>query len=257
VPEHKNTPLPPSEVIPFGKYRGQPAEVLLQDPKYAEWLQGQDWFRQHYQSLNIFISNLGQPADTPEHNAIQVMFLDPGFRLKFAMAVAGAGILETADSSMVNERVDAILADAGSVGKKLVFPKDGDPILRTSEPVFERAGVDVSFDFRAGVAVYIDNGPYTEPNYYMFGNVRSFSVEIKPLLGDDFPGVLRQMRSLFERSYGHDERALLYSSYHGTGATEEQVVKVFASAGFRMVRLDAVESVFVPPFDTTFERISA
>jgi hypothetical protein len=34
-----------SELIPFGKYKGQPVEVLAQDKQNAEWLTAQPWFR--------------------------------------------------------------------------------------------------------------------------------------------------------------------------------------------------------------------
>ena len=64
-------------MIPFGKYKGQPVDVLAADRDYAEWLQQQDWFRERYQSLyTIIINNFGEPDDTPEHNAMQVRFLE-------------------------------------------------------------------------------------------------------------------------------------------------------------------------------------
>jgi hypothetical protein len=33
------------EIIPFGKYKGQPIEALAGDPQYVAWLLQQDWFR--------------------------------------------------------------------------------------------------------------------------------------------------------------------------------------------------------------------
>lgn len=269
MPDPKSTPSSLPEIVPFGKYRGQPAEVLLQDPKYAEWLQGQDWFRQRYQSLNIFISNFGQPADTPEHNAIQVRFLDPGFRLKLAIVVTGGDIVAHADSSRLSAMVNRMLSDPRAADKKhKEYPPNGHPLLSLGSPSFESGGVDASFcvTYGADVCAWSEHG---EVLTYSVEVIKPISVEIKPSLGDDFPGVLRQMRSLFEQRggkanehallsyHGVGERVLLYSSYHGTGATEEQVISVFASAGYKMVRLDTVESVFIPPFDATFERTPA
>jgi hypothetical protein len=77
-----------SDVIPFGKYRGRPVEDLLSDPGYMQWLQAQSWFGDRYPALLQVIVNRGSPpADTPEHNAIQVRFLDDAFCLQFARHV--------------------------------------------------------------------------------------------------------------------------------------------------------------------------
>jgi hypothetical protein len=65
------------EVVPFGKYKGQPAEVLLADASYRDWLLAQPWFSQRYVNLYQTVINYGgPPADTPEHNQMQASFLD-------------------------------------------------------------------------------------------------------------------------------------------------------------------------------------
>jgi len=64
-------------IIPFGKYNGQPVEVLQADPKYCQWLCTQDWFRERYSQINtLIINNFTKPEDTPEHNALQALFLN-------------------------------------------------------------------------------------------------------------------------------------------------------------------------------------
>ena len=40
----KQKAAPGNTLVPFGKYRGQPVEVLNNDPDYVEWLRGQSWF---------------------------------------------------------------------------------------------------------------------------------------------------------------------------------------------------------------------
>jgi len=32
------------DIVPFGKYKGQPVEALQGDPAYADWLAAQPWF---------------------------------------------------------------------------------------------------------------------------------------------------------------------------------------------------------------------
>ena len=64
-------------IIPFGKYAGQPVEVLQADPSYCNWLASQDWFRERYANINtLIINNFTKPEDTPEHNALQAKFLN-------------------------------------------------------------------------------------------------------------------------------------------------------------------------------------
>lgn len=66
-----------SEIIPFGKYRGQPAEVLQSDPGYLNWMRNQDGLLEKYPQLRtVIVNNFAEPSETPEHNAYQAMFLD-------------------------------------------------------------------------------------------------------------------------------------------------------------------------------------
>jgi uncharacterized protein (DUF3820 family) len=76
---------PGANVIPFGKHKGRLVEELLfDDPSYLQWLTGQDWFRAKFTLLHQVIVNRGAaPEETPEHNALQVQFLDDGFCLRF------------------------------------------------------------------------------------------------------------------------------------------------------------------------------
>jgi len=57
-----------SELIPFGKYKGQPVEVMAQDKQYAEWLTAQPWFRDKFAGLyTVIINKFQEPSETPEH----------------------------------------------------------------------------------------------------------------------------------------------------------------------------------------------
>jgi uncharacterized protein (DUF3820 family) len=68
-------------VVPFGKYKGRLVEeLLIDDPSYLEWLAGQAWFRDKYVTLHQVIINRGaEPEETPDHNALQVLFLEDDF----------------------------------------------------------------------------------------------------------------------------------------------------------------------------------
>jgi uncharacterized protein (DUF3820 family) len=75
----------PSNIIPFGKYKGRSIEeVLIDDPSYLQWCADQDWFRARFNVLYQVIINRGaESQETPEHNALQVRFLDHEFCLRF------------------------------------------------------------------------------------------------------------------------------------------------------------------------------
>jgi uncharacterized protein (DUF3820 family) len=72
-------------IIPFGKHKGRLIEeLILDDPGYLEWLSAQDWFRTKFTILHQTIINRGsEPEETPDHNAMQVRFLDDAFCLRF------------------------------------------------------------------------------------------------------------------------------------------------------------------------------
>jgi hypothetical protein len=78
------------EIVPFGKYRGQPVEALAGDRDYCEWLSQQDWFRTRYPSIHPFHhQHFGRPEETPEHNALQALFIEEDFRRRFVLPVLG------------------------------------------------------------------------------------------------------------------------------------------------------------------------
>ena len=68
------------EIVPFGKYKGQPVETLTADADYCEWLIAQPWFSSKYRNVyNIVIQGGAEPQDSPEHNEMQARFLDDGW----------------------------------------------------------------------------------------------------------------------------------------------------------------------------------
>lgn len=74
-----------TQLVPFGKYKGQPMEVMQMDKKYCDWLSKQDWFREQYGNVynQVIINNFTEPSETPEHNRLQVKFLDETFIDRF------------------------------------------------------------------------------------------------------------------------------------------------------------------------------
>lgn len=65
-----------NDVIPFGKYKGKPIDVLAQDYEYCDWLMQQDWVRERYGNVyTLIVNNFGEATETPEHNKLQYEFM--------------------------------------------------------------------------------------------------------------------------------------------------------------------------------------
>jgi len=192
------------KIVPFGKYKGQPIEILAQDGNYLEWLNGQGWVKDKYpQFYTVIINNFQEPSETPEHNALQALFLDDELCVRLVNAV---GFYVTA-----------------RVGKRV-------------SRQFEVNGVDVSLIYNTWRLNH-------DATRWVSGVIQSYAVEIKPSLGDDFPAVLRQaMRMDAKERCAIDarERCVVYRDFVATGATEWQVKMMFNDSRVTLLSLDEV-----------------
>lgn len=203
-------------IVPFGKYRGQPIEALASDRQYTDWLTAQPWFRDRYSSLyTIVINNFAPPADTPEHNAIQARLLSFSFCLKLIEAAFPRWLIEQAES--VVSRYAPNLGAYGvtkdqyySATRFIAEPTLNGPTTHYVE--FETRGVDAIVS--AGCA-------------FAYIQVR---LEIKPSLGDDYPTVLRQMKR-------GNANVLLLGEYVGIGVSEETLIALFKNERISIVFL--------------------
>jgi len=167
-------------LVPFGKYKGQPITVLLNDTKYLEWCKQQEWFEKFQIVYNICvnqtITTTNQNSKTPEHNKLQNIFLE-------------------------NENVETLLR---FIYKNFKYKKNvsystafcefegmfnWDIIIKDLS--FTKIQCNCNWDEKEEGDVceckYEDNDryEYALSNHY---------IELKPLLGDDYPSVLRKMK---------------------------------------------------------------
>lgn len=254
------------------KYKGQPFEVLLSDPQYAMWMltSMHEMIKVRHPALFSFLnSRFGQPERTPDHNRLQNRFLDEDFALRFAFAASQDVSGWKKDASAWNptllwqHHIEKMLSSRlGSFIPKLAkehvvaslqkefedqaegmfFSVDTGKMERSGEwkssievrgLEFEVAGADVSYGVVARLA--LKTGHESEQEIARLSLNKRFRVEIKPLVGDDYPVILRTMKAV-RSNY------LLVADYCGTGATWEEVVKVFALSDIRAVHLKDVES---------------
>jgi len=263
-----------TDLVPFGKYRGQPVEVLAADRDYTDWLMAQPWFRERYQNIYTIVINNQQPSETPEHNALQVLFLDEAYRAAF---VALTFDLTTPWTRYLAEHERELEKLRGEIEKQEDWLEQarereaqgkpdyffhGDPakiadgltpmrdrLEKYSQPAtmevttkasFEYFGADVFIRVTAHSTVGVDGQHFEFSNHV---HEFAFGIEIKPSVGDDYPAVLRQMKALDRTGVGGNCRFLFLEKYTGVGASEQQFRKVFEASGKQVVFRHEVEAL--------------
>jgi hypothetical protein len=243
------------EIVPFGKYKGQPMDVLAQDAPYCEWLAEQEWFRSRYPAIHtLIINDFGQPEETPEHNALQALFVDKDFCARFVFHILGGQphVYEIA----LKKKTDRIVALERWLAGYSTQAHAGDPCIGyqgdrrvylselkqefqdLTEAQSPEIRTDVEFESH-GADVFISYKIYMGPLHCLSGEAR---VECKPSVGDDYPAVLRQM---FSPPYYSEQSKSILSigpcGYAGAGATFEQVKAIFKSRRIDIVLQEQIQ----------------
>lgn len=201
-------------IVPFGKYKGQPIDVLAQDPQYVEWMVGQGWFKDKYpQFYTIIINNFQEPSDTPEHNAIQAMFLDDELCARLLNLIGS-----TID---VKKEYRHFLSDDERFLLKNISRKR-----------FEEGGIDVFIEYGTW---RLNDGNWRSGSYHEYA---SAAIEIKPSIGDDWPSVLRQAMKM---NVGDGHRCVVYRDFVATSVSIEQVKEMFKLSGVLLFSLDEIK----------------
>jgi hypothetical protein len=272
----ETTVKPGADIVPIGKYKGQPVEVLQGDPQYVEWLMGQDWVRTKYPQLfTLIVNNFGEPTETPEHNKLQAMFLDEEFRGRVFDSFPNArwwtaairsddhfnkiveifdperrrtkanrdygelaiefdypfkysfGKEQEAANNEVSEYINKSFREAAGDIRKLKSEAAYPLKFEAPQIDFESKGADIHMKYRGVSTVHTSSYSGGMAIVAETDNL-TIRIEIKPSMGDDFPAVLRQMKA--------NQCDVLYlDAYTGVGATLEQVIKMFAASGIKVL----------------------
>jgi hypothetical protein len=240
----------PGEVIPFGKYKGQPVEVLASDRDYCNWLMAQTWFGERYPQVHtLVINNFGEPTETPEHNALQIRLLDDGFRAKCTEAALR---FFDADRQWTH-RVDR---GDGHTEMSLVTPYFTTP----RAPQFEVGGMDVLWEVDLWQICHTcgPTHPTTLPDRHQsLWEKRSYrrghgddpqriAVECKPLIGDDYPAILRFLTHIRHPEIGIAHRMVLAGDVRSQTVSLQAIKQFFALSHILLVLVDEVEATAVP-----------
>lgn len=264
------------QLVPFGKYKGQPVSVMQNDTQYCDWLATQDWFRERYANVynQVIINNFTEPTETPEHNRLQMLFLDDNFLKSFCDKIFDFSL-----EVKFNKTVSAIKKKYEDVKKyfeenennhsKEVLDSYIDFFARTNliENFFEVSNINfeqnafdvvINYDFYDIDCFYpYGYGYYSDRNEFCYKyEVHKITdiilVEIKPCLGDDFPAVLRQIKSNSEINIGRGkkvplsgEKVLIIDDFTAQGATFEQVKKVFELSNITLLKFSDVQGGYI------------
>ena len=203
-----------AEIVPFGKYKGQPVEVLAADTEYCEWLTAQSWFKTRYLNVYNTVINYGaEPQDSPEHNQMQARFLDDGW------CPALANLLKPGRPDGPEE----ILNRGFEAGWDVTFDVYGPPGYTEYEP-------GASTRFRRQPCPH--GAECTECVQQRHLAAR---VECKPDLGDDYPAVLRQVHRYMSSEYFTGTACVLVRRHAFESVTWEQVQKIFAASRVSLI----------------------
>lgn len=247
------------KIIPFGRHKGKPVEVLANDKQYMDWLLAQPWFKEKHLNLyNVVINNFREPIDTPEHNKMQIKFLKPEYRLKLAYLL-NPNIFKFNSDMIIKEMHEVLqitkddrnkyfldaLANPNKESNYGLFSKN---LVKFSNPIFET--IDVTFAIRYGINFCYDS-KYTHQHQFNRDISVKCYIEIKPTIGDDFPSILRQMKaSMPNIGRGLDSfYILLVGEYIGIGASTDEFIEYFATQGYRVVFESEIDKILLPPFD--------
>jgi len=225
-----------NEMIPFGKYKGQPLEVLEHDPEYADWIAQQSWAKERYpQIVNIIINKFGESEETPDHNAMQAKFLEPSYCV---MTAGAMGLFKFRENPL--DQVAAIVEFAKKHNAEIGFyePPSVEQLIGRID--LEVDAIDVQFalhSYETAIAtVKNDWSPKESRSTRIISALRwKLKLELKPTIGDDYPAVLRQMRN-------NGTETLVYGKYSGVGVTEEVFRKFFKSQGIGVISESEIES---------------
>jgi hypothetical protein len=189
----QNLPL-----VPFGKYKGQPITSLMNDIKYLEWCKQQDWFKKFPIVYNICINQnitqTNQNTKTPEHNKLQNLFLKKENIQKFTLYAYKNHAYKRniiCNSEFRTEfegdfNWDVIITDISYDKCKCWWKYKGNNGECNVCNKYDDCECSVGDDIECKCN---DSKIYSCCDIY---------IEIKPLIGDDYPCVLRKMKTQIE-----------------------------------------------------------
>jgi len=184
-------------IVLFGKYKDKSILELLADKNYVEWLKQQPWFPNQKKIYNIIVNqtiHTSNNTKTPEHNKLQNLFLDEENVEKLLLNIY-IKKYKTDKISNVKIYFSNIIFE-GIYNWDLVVEKNNWYLCECdlSDETKNKCNCEINKKYREKY-----NIPENDDNLRFY----ELYCEIKPSLGDDYPCVLRKMKSQIELTNNH------------------------------------------------------
>lgn len=208
------------ELIPFGKYKGQPLVAIQKDKQYIDWLLAQSWFHEkHKEFYTIIINNFQEAVDTPQHNAMHVKFLDDAYVLNlFKEYQIGDKDNYVVSRCFERDGWDVIIELSG------LCTKD---ISKLTNELLDKWNESNDEEYRSNL----------DKEIMALENIERIAlyIEIKPTVSDDFPSILRQIKASRITRKSTTKIILLVGEYTGIGATKDEFVAFMWTEGVTVI----------------------
>jgi uncharacterized protein (DUF3820 family) len=265
-------------LVPFGKYKGQPITTLLNDTKYLEWCKQQEWFKKFPIVYNICVNqtivNHNGNSKTPEHNRIQNLFLEEenvkhlrGYKYfvdyEKQIYILQEGIkhndfleyFKEYDISKLDKHKTFVNVEfEGKFNWDIVIKIDCYEPAFTFRDEYNKLNRDkllqhflyIFPELKNNCNINMFNNQTKYAYYHSIGIKSTTFVEIKPLLGDDYPCVLRKMKqqiTLTEQQRNKKGKyVLLVKDFATSTTTKEQLIQIFEQSNIKVVFLKDILS---------------
>lgn len=218
-------------LVPFGKYKGQPITSLLNDTQTLKYYKDTGILQKYPIVYNICVNQTittnNQSSKTPEHNKLQILFSD-----------------NKINTIKLIRRI--LFNKNNSIHKKVCYD-----FRVVCEGIFNW---DIIIeDISKYTCVCDDTCTDCDCDGSNHTYYNDICIEIKPLLGEDYPEVKRKMDkqiSLTTNEYCDKDAkigdrykyiptyVLLINEFNATTVTKEQLIKYFGSSKIKVVFID-------------------
>lgn len=236
-----------TQIIPFGKYKGQPADVLLSDKQYLDWLLQQPWFKEKNVTLYTqIVNNFTEPTCTPDHNAMQIKFLNKNYVY---------GLINI----FKKNRLEYLFNNF----EKCYFVRDNScydyiQVFDYNDWFYKIKGLDnknywLNYDWSTSIKNSIQesycqnfntNSILYETDGWDVIIKNTYYIELKPIIGDDYPSILRKLKTAtFKRNerQSHLYIIVIVRDFNATNITYEQCQNFFKSQNVYLINENLIK----------------
>lgn len=254
-------------LVPFGKYKGQPITRLINDPATLDYYKKQKIIQNYPFVNNICVNQTITPnnenSKTPEHNKLQNLFLERNFNIEFINNIFefdksisllnklydtedykkyfGEQKFNENNYGLENSLITSIFETKYNWDVRIFLGEENGSITINENTIklnstYYKEKLDIRHKLFNGINHIDCHYGYGDCEYYFADIRKSLYIEIKPLLGDDYPNVLRKMTTQKNITNDrHGEYVLFIGEYASSYTTKKQLIQIFKQSNIRVM----------------------